>query len=383
VIYIPITKIKTGDVLAESVYNANNQLVVKQGFIINEQQIETIKKHGVEGVYIEKEFTSNKKVEFLIDDKLRAKIINNLKNLDITGILDSADKAADDIYSNHNISLDYVDIRHKDTYAYKHAITVAETSVVIGKKMGMGRDKLVELATAALLHDIGEKCNNKDALKKAGLSVSKFADDYDEKMQPYYGFCLLNECNDISGPVKHAILFHKTDEDGTNAPKVISKLPEIHMFAKIIHFADDYDSLRYPDIYSERKNDNNNSNSYMDLPSIYEYMMGACGTKYNLQVVQAFLSVSPAYPLGTLVTLTTKPELNAIVYEHTDLPLRPIVQIVDEPLKGRFLNLTDSSTMSILIKQQLIPEEFINRDGKTKLGNIAENEMPSRGGIRR
>lgn len=333
--YVRMRNLKSGDVVGQTIYGNGNQVLLRSGSVLNDNVINKLNEMGFSGLYVESELTADIEIEELITPQLRNKSINDLKNLNVLSTIDNAKEMVASILAKTGISLDFIDSRDRDNYIFQHSVSVAQSSVIIGKALGYNEKALTELATSALLHDVGKLCVKKEVMKKVRLSITQETTDYVEQMHPYYGYSLLSDLYDITAPVKVGVLYHHINEDGTGYPK-FDKLPDkIYPFAKIIHVADAYDEK----IHEE---------SLENPGEAVEYLMGGCGTLFNQEIVEAFLKFVPVYPLGTTVQLNGG-TVAVVCGQNKGLPLRPQVLIAAGPYKGRRLNLASGETLNLTI----------------------------------
>ena len=72
----------------------------------------------------------------------------------------------DEILTNPTVLYNLMDLKNHDTYYYHHSVNVCIISTLIGKQLGLPRDKVKDLATGALLHDLGMVCVDPQILTK-------------------------------------------------------------------------------------------------------------------------------------------------------------------------------------------------------------------------
>lgn len=333
--FVSINNLKPGDAVSQNIYSSTNQLLVKSGSKISEYAIAKLRDLGIEGLYIETEFTGDINIEELIPNELKNKSITDLKNLNITSTIANAKEIVANILAQKDISLDYIDIRNNENYSFQHSIAVAESAIVIGKSMDLSEQALVELATAALLHDIGKLCVDNNVMKKVRLVMKKEVPEYVESRHPEYGYCLLADNYDIKAIVKAGILLHHINEDRTGFPKFENLPSNIHLYAKIIHVADEYDEKKH--------------HEDIDNPSeAFEYLMGGCGTLFNQEIVEKFREFIPVYPLGTTVVLSNGNSA-IVIAQNKGVPLRPKLVLISGLNRGSKIDLMSSDTLNITV----------------------------------
>lgn len=221
-------------------------------------------------------------------------------------------------------------IRSHDTKLFEHSIDVCVVSVMVGRATGLEQHWLRQLATGALLHDIGK------------IFIDAPGDRAREiRQHTQLGYELLKhgEDSDILSP--HVALEHHEHQDGTGLPRgTISSnaidrnrslpAPIPTLVGEICAVANFYDNalngIDHPQALSVEG----------ALGAVRE----AAGSQLNQAVVNAFLRVVPVYPVGTEVTLSGKDYNNfrGIVYDVNPRQLdRPCVVVVRDNA-GNVLN---------------------------------------------
>lgn len=305
---INIENAMNGMVLARPIYDDKNRMLMQQGSRISATVLNKLKEMGFFNICVETKETEGIFFNDIISNDIKNKAITSIRDLDIMSVLDCSKEIVKGILYNN--SYDLIDMRTKKNYEYEHALSVAQIAVIIGKVATdenghkLNHENLVELATAALLHDIGKRCSDRRVLEQLGLSNDKI--EYTEELAPVFSYNLLKESSLITSKSRAAILFHKTDENGNNCPLKNIDKSKIHIFAKILHVVDDYDTL----INSKRKN-----GEKITSTEVIEYMRLNCDKKYNCDLVKALINNIPIYQKGTSLELSNGN--TAVVYDNT------------------------------------------------------------------
>lgn len=328
-LYENINCLNEGMVVGKDIVDANtNRVLLKSGSKLTNFYIKYLKDNGYKGIYIESENYKKIIVEDIIPTELKNSSIKALRDLDIESVLENARSIVDHLFYKKDISFDNHNLK-VDTY--EHSIKVAEMSIVIGKAIGLKKEELVELAEAALLHDIGKCVKNKENLKKLGYDGQ--IGTYNENLYPLYSYEIIKNHSEIKATTKVGVLTHNMDENGRNN-MIMNKNVKQHLYGKIIHVADIYDQI-ITHTYHDR----------IASPSeATELLLGGCGTKFNETIVKQFLKYIPIYPKGTKVKLSNG--MNGVVFENNqDIPLRPKV-IVEN---GKIIDLSNFEYNNITI----------------------------------
>lgn len=131
-------------------------------------------------------------------------------------------------------------LAHHDDYTYYHSARVAAYSLAIAIQLSQSdRSKLVEMATGALLHDIGKSRISIAILNKPG--VLSPAEWVEMKQHPVFGEELV-VTSSLTHVSRQIILSHHERFDGSGYPHQL-KERELIEEVKIVAFADTFDAL--------------------------------------------------------------------------------------------------------------------------------------------
>lgn len=223
--------------------------------------------------------------------------------------------------------LDLQDMRSHHNATYNHCINVSLYATACGIGLGMQQKELQDLATAAMLHDIGKTMIDTSILDKPG----KLTDEERAiiNKHPQIGYDMLYGNPGISAATRAGVLLHHENEDGSGYPKGLSG-NEIPLIAKIIHVADVYDALCSKRAYKD---------DYQASESI-EFLMSHCGTMFDLHVVETFLKYLVLYPVGCDVELSDG-RIARVIKNRAESVQRPIVMTNHETIDMlKVLNIT-------------------------------------------
>ncbi|MGE5455043.1 MAG: HD-GYP domain-containing protein, partial [Methylocystaceae bacterium] len=135
----------------------------------------------------------------------------------------------------------------RGNYLFKHSVNVAFLSVTLGKWLKLPDDELIDLGTAALLHDIGMASIPDYILDSPRALTSEERELL--AIHPQKGAALLTSFSPL---IQAAIVQHHERMDGSGYPTGISDA-QICNFARIISIADVYESLTSERVYRAKK----------------------------------------------------------------------------------------------------------------------------------
>jgi HD-GYP domain-containing protein (c-di-GMP phosphodiesterase class II) len=197
-------------------------------------------------------------------------------------------------------------------HLYYHVVNTCVISVITGIGLGYEPVALVELGTAAFLHDIGIK--SFDALHKKEILEKE---DYSKILQhPEEGVKLLNETfKDLSPRILEAVAQEHERADGSGYPKgLVSE--EINQYAQIVGLADVYEALMHSRPYRDK---------YTSLEAVQSIIKNK--KAFSIKVVKSLIEGFGMYPVGTLVRLNTK-EVGVVLKNSLYYPARPFIDII-------------------------------------------------------
>ncbi|MDR0453879.1 MAG: HD domain-containing protein [Deferribacteraceae bacterium] len=209
-------------------------------------------------------------------------------------------------------------------YIYAHPVNVCIYSLSIGCKLSFTDKQLTYLGMAALLHDVGEiKLPERMRGKAAKFTESELSA---MRQHPKLGYELLKRFPYIHEDVLMGVLHHHERIDGSGYPSGhIGRF--IHPLGKIIAVAEIFDAMT-----SDR-----HSATSIPATDVLKVIYSKSGKHYEPEVVNALITITGMYPVGSLVRLNggqlavvlkknmadlSKPEVLVI----TDTNAQPIAQ---------------------------------------------------------
>ena len=329
-------QLERGMILGRDIISPALNIMLKAGMVFTDDYIAYLKKKGYLGAYITDEDSRDIVVEDAISTKTLMDSIIAVEKADVESLMQSAQLIVSDISKMKKLSIDIVDLRSFDDYTYHHSVNVAVYAVAVGKFMGMTDKELKELCQAGICHDLGKQRIPIEILNKPGsLTDEEFAEI---KKHPQYSYEILKNNPDVSSSVRQAVLCHHENENGSGYP-LGKEGNQLQLMARILHAVDVYDALTSRRPYKA---------PYAPVDA-FEYLMGGIDILFNEAVVLAMRKVIPAYPIATEVKLSTG-EM-AIVVDHTEDPLRPVVRSLDTK---KLINLFLSENSDILIESSAV-----------------------------
>lgn len=330
--YFRIEHLKAGMILAKSIIGDNGSLLVKSGNTISETILNRMVSMGFQGAYIEVPTFSDIIVDDVISDDIRAAAFEALRQQHIVEAVQIAKKMVRELKYKETLKLDLLDIKNDKNYVYKHCVSVAVFSIVLGIGLGLNEEQLDNLSVAGLLHDLGKLDIKKKVLNAKHIYNEKEMDEM--KKHPMNAYEALKDYPFISSVSRNSILFHHENLDGSGYYNISGE--KLGIFPRILRVADTYDALTARRKYREAQSP----------ADAIEYIMSNVGTLFDKDVVDVFTKRFPIYPIGFTVRLSNH-ELAVIVSNEVS-SLRPQVRLMD----GTNIDLSSNPAYrSILIEE--------------------------------
>lgn len=167
-------------------------------------------------------------------------------------------------------------LHEKNKREEQHSRRVSQLCGEMGEALGLNEDKVKELRSVGLLHDIGKIGIDEQILNKQGKLTDK---EWEEvKKHPEIGYRILSTVNELS-EMAEFVLAHHERWDGKGYPKGL-RGEEIPLESRIIGLADAYDAM-----ISERS-----YRSALTREEAIQELLDNAGTQFNLECVEVFIN---------------------------------------------------------------------------------------------
>jgi HD-GYP domain-containing protein (c-di-GMP phosphodiesterase class II) len=212
------------------------------------------------------------------------------------------------------------DYAKKEDYLYGHVVNVCILVIKIGLGLSFERSRLIELGTAALVHDIGMVKYLNIINKNQKLTK----DEYDKvKQHPNNGSESLSRIGkELSVAVIDAVRQEHERIDGSGYPLGL-KGEEISEYAQIVGLADMYEAMMHSRPYRAK---------YKPLETINTILKAK--QEFESKLIKILIERVGVFPVGIRVRLNTK-EIGVVVKENPELALRPVVDMLFDAHKKK------------------------------------------------
>ncbi|MDT3699445.1 MAG: HD domain-containing protein [Thermincola sp.] len=206
----------------------------------------------------------------------------------------------------------YLDLRAADDDTLDHSIAVCVLSLILGTVFKMPESRLMQLGKAAMVHDIGKKAISQEILAKRENLTPQEKKSFQEHTKE--GYRILRE-QGFDPAIARVALYHHERWDGSGYINMVSE-ENIDLLSRIVAVADTYDDLTRGLTYKQK---------YLPHEAM-EFLYGTGNIYYDARVIKAFTGNICAYPLGSIVKLSTG-ETGIVVNVQKTMAPRPIIKI--------------------------------------------------------
>lgn len=336
---IPVNELEAGQRYSQPVYIDDESLFVPEGIPIKERDIERLRKWEITEVFCEGEPISDDpqaafNAFFLkafntpaqkaiissygeLQEELR-RLFGQIRGNEEVG-QDSFNSLVDRLLklveTHANEIVQYILYGMQgDTGEVENALNVTILSALVGRKLQMSRHRVLVLSTAAILHDVGMLRINPEIINKHG----KLAPEEKRQIQthPVHSYRIITKELGYSEDVGIAALQHQERWDGQGYPRRIAK-DKIRMEARIIAVADSFIAMVSNKPYR----------TSMIGYTAMRNLLSDNGTRFDPEVLKAFIQVLGIYPIGSIVLLSDS-SVCRVVENRSNAPLKPRVKTI-------------------------------------------------------
>lgn len=273
---------------------------------------------------------------------------------------DIASSFIDSIFRNQDALACMTQIREKDSYLLEHSVNVSILMSILAKHLHMDKDVIHELATGALLHDIG-KIKVPDAiLNKPG----KLTDEEFRVMRSHvtHSAAILKKAPGVSRIAFDVAANHHERLDGNGYPRGLSAT-QLSMYARMISIVDAYDAMTANRCYKEGLN----------TIIAFRILKKDSNVHFDAHLVDKFIQALGPHPVGSVVKLDSG-KLAFVSETNFEFPLQPMVKTFYHTKLNQYTELKDIDLSNKRTRDQIIenvrPEDYkidLNRFFKAKI----------------
>ena len=332
---LSVNELKAGMKFDKPVYVDEENILVPPGIPIKNKDIERLKKWGI--VHVETDGTVVRHDDLSDSEKLPfgkllgAEEDTAFLNSYIQAIEDLAavykavsdgqkinaadvEKVTDDFYPSileNSYEMISFTIRNERT-RYKSAqssINCMILSAVTGLNLKMPSHRLMQLATGAMLHDIGMMKIPKNILDKQGALSEQEIQAL--QTHPLYSYTIITKELRFPEEIGLIALQHHERWDGKGYPRQLSG-KGIALPARIVSVADAFEAMVQDRPYR---------NSMIGYTAMRQ-ILNDNSRRFDPQVLKIFIQSMGIYPIGSIVVLNNG-SIGRVIKIHSSAPLRP------------------------------------------------------------
>lgn len=210
----------------------------------------------------------------------------------------------------------------------RNSVLCALTSYQLAKWNKFQDKDLLQIAMAALLHDIGNVKVDEAILRKPTRLTNE--EVHEMRQHTIYGFRILENVTGLNQGVWLSALQHHERIDGSGYPMKV-KGEKIHPYAKIVMIADMYHAMTSNRYHRKAES------PYLVLEELYAGSFGKLEPVY----VQTFIERTTQFHNGVMVRLNDG-RIAEIVFTDRNNPTRPMVS-----MHGQIVNLAQQRQLFI------------------------------------
>ncbi len=220
----------------------------------------------------------------------------------------------------------------------ENAINCSILATMVGRNMGMVKHKLLQLATAALLHDIGMLRLPQEIVDKKG----KLAPEELKKIRthPIHSYKIITRELKYPEEIGIAAMQHQERWDGAGYPRGVAGR-NIILPARIIAVVDAFEAM-----VSERPY-RGSMIGYAAMRAI----LSDNSRRFDPEVLKVFIRTMGIYPIGSIVLLSSG-AIGRVIENNVDAPLKPSVKIMINE-RGREYGGDNGETLDLFTEKNL------------------------------
>lgn len=215
----------------------------------------------------------------------------------------------------------HLDDRFK--YVIHHSVNVAIYALKMAEDLGFSKKSKLEVAMAALLHDVGmavipdKILYKQEKLSQQEIEILRERPNYSYKIMRSFGdgFAYLAE--------SAAQVYERVD--GSGYPRAM-RGEEIHEYAQIIGLLDMYEAL----IHSRPQRE-----KLTHFTAVKE-IINTCKNRFQRKHLKSLLNIFTAFPIHSFVRLNSN-AIGKVIETYPDQPMRPKLKIVYDSQKRKVL----------------------------------------------
>lgn len=336
------------EILAKDIYSSSGVVLISEGTTLKKAYISKLLELKITDVFVEDTISKDISREDITEEKISKQCIDKLQSTleslslseekESQQLIGVATELMEGVLMQDEVIYTISNVRNYSKSLYEHMLSVASLAVLIAIRAGYPRERVEDIATGALLHDIGFESVKADY---KGMLLEDLEEEAqkDVKRHVVYGYIEVEHQTWLNPIAKEIILYHHERLNRTGYPFHIPG-DKIKSEVRLVMICDAFDNMVYGNLEPRKK-------VYEALDEI----MKNGGVAFDAELVKIFVRSVAAYPTGSLVSLSNGSR-GIVIRQNADAPTRPIVRLLekdenDEWVSKEEINLSEKLTLFI------------------------------------
>lgn len=320
---VQVEKLQGGEILEKDILTEDFQIILSAGAVIKKEYISKLKDLRIKQVYIKPEELSLEAISLLkseTEEIYKTKLKDILEkhiyqhNEELVELCNTAEGIMNTLLSEEKVVEQVYDIKERNADIYEHSISVCTLATLVGLRMKLDQERILEMGIGCLLHDIGLRYltvpyDNHPVEKMSDIEQAEY------KKHPVYGYTALKEEDWISSTSKNIILCHHEHIDGSGYPLHAVSLS---VESRIVCACNIFDEM-ISGIGCKRTK----------VYEAIEYLKAYTNIWYDKEVIRVMLQFLAMYPVGSKV-VTDDGSIAVVISQNKSFTERPTIKILSD-----------------------------------------------------
>lgn len=323
---ILVDAIKGNEILARDIYTDMDTILMSAGVKLKKEYVQRLRALKIEYIYVEDDFARGVRQEEIIELQIKEQCQETVKqtlrkfaycgDAKLEKLQEVAEEVIFDLLEQPEIMFNIEGVRQKSEGVYSHSLNVCTLSVFVALHLKLSKEKVKEIGTGSLLHDIGISYLPFEYRDKAYHDFTE-KELKEIKKHVIYGYSAIEKESWLSTTAKNIVLSHHERLDGSGYPFRV-KGDKIPIETRIVAVCDEFDRLVYGNFARQMK-----------VHEAIEYIVAQSGIQYDKNIIRIFNESIAAFPNGTMV-VTNEDEIGIVLSQNKGLPTRPTLRMIKD-----------------------------------------------------